>query len=123
LKALAGTADVRELQRRDDAAAGLALDLFCYRIQKCVGAYLAALEGAEAIVFTGGIGENAPEIRRRVCQRFGWAGLTLDAERNQRNELRLSVEGSRLAAYAIPTDEEYLIARETLRLVGGASTG
>jgi len=122
LKALAGTADVRELQRRGDAAAGLALDLFCYRIQKSVGAYLAALEGAEAIVFTGGIGENAPEIRRRVCERFGWAGLTLDVERNQRNELRLSVEGSRLAAYAIPTDEEYLIARETLRLVASAST-
>ena len=107
---------MRELQRRGDAAAELALDLFCYRIQKCVGAYLAALEGAEAIVFTGGIGENAPEIRRRVCERFGWAGLTLDLERNQRNELRLSVEGSRLAAYAIPTDEEYLIARETLKL-------
>jgi acetate kinase len=119
LKALAGTGDVRELQRRDDAAAELALDLFCYRIQKCVGAYLAALEGAEAIVFTGGIGENAPEIRRRVCERFRWAGLTLDLERNQRNELRISVEGSRLAAYAIPTDEEYLIARETLRLVQG----
>jgi acetate kinase len=117
LKALAGTADVRELLGRDDSAAGLALDLFCYRIQKCVGAYLAALEGAEAIVFTGGIGEHAPEIRRRVCQRFGWAGLTLDVERNQRNELRLSADGSRLAAYAIPTDEEYLIARETFRLM------
>lgn len=117
LKALAGTADVRELQRRGDEAAELALDLFCYRIRKCVGAYLAALQGAEAIVFTGGIGENAPEIRRRVCERLGWAGLTLDVERNQRNELRLSTEGSRLAAYAIPTDEEYLIARETLRAV------
>jgi acetate kinase len=120
LKALAGTADVRELLGRDDSAAELALDLFCYRIQKCVGAYLAALEGAEAIVFTGGIGEHAPEIRRRVCQRFGWAGLTLDVERNRRNDLRLSVEGSRLAAYAIPTDEEYLIARETFKLMGGA---
>jgi acetate kinase len=117
LKALAGTADVRELLGRDDAAAELALDLFCYRIQKCVGAYLAALEGAEAIVFTGGIGEHAPEIRRRVCQRFGWAGLTLDVERNRRNDLWLSAEGSRLAAYAIPTDEEYLIARETFRLM------
>ena len=120
LKALAGTADVRELLGRDDAAAELALELFCYRIQKCVGAYLAALEGAEAIVFTGGIGEHAPEIRRRVCQRFGWAGLTLDVERNRRNDLRLSAEGSRLAAYAIPTDEEYLIARETFRLMAGA---
>jgi acetate kinase len=117
LKALAGTADVRELLARKDAAAELALELFCYRVQKCVGAYLAVLEGAEAIVFTGGIGEHAPEIRRRVCQRFGWAGLTLDVEANRRNELRISGEGSRLAAYVIPTDEEYLIARETFRLM------
>jgi acetate kinase len=120
LKAIAGTGDVRELLARNDAAAALAIDLFCYRIQKCVGAYLAALEGAEAIVFTGGIGEHAPEIRRRVCERFGWAGLTLDVDRNQRNDLRLSAEGSRLAAYAIPTDEEYLIARETFTLMAGA---
>jgi acetate kinase len=117
LQALAGTADVRELQRRDDPSAELALEVFCYRIQKYVGAYLAVLEGAEAIVFTGGIGEHAPEIRRRVCERFGWAGLGLDLERNQRNELRLSSDGSRLAAYAIPTDEEHIIARETIRLV------
>jgi acetate kinase len=117
LEALAGTADVRKLQGRNDPAAELALDVFCYRIQKYVGAYLAALEGAEAIVFTGGIGEHSAEIRRRVCERFGWAGLALDAERNRRNEVRISAEGSRLAAYAIPTDEEYLIARETFRLV------
>src|SRR5439155_26488523 len=101
LQALAGTADVRELQRRDDPAAELALEIFCYRIQKYVGAYLAVLEGAEAIVFTGGIGEHAPEIRRRVCERFGWAGLRLDLERNQRNELRLSSDSSALAAFAI----------------------
>jgi acetate kinase len=117
LKALAGTADVRELLERKDSAAELALELFCYRVQKCVGAYLAALEGAEAIVFTGGIGEHAPEIRRRVCARLGWAGLALDVEPNRRNELRISADGSRLAAYAIPTDEEYLIARETFRLM------
>ena len=116
LKALAGTADVRELQRRRDPAAELALDIFCYRVQKYVGAYLAVLEGAEALVFTGGIGENAPEIRRRVCERFAWAGLALDPERNRGNELRISADGSGLAAYAIPTDEEWLIARETLKL-------
>ena len=117
LKALGGTADVRELQRRDDPGARLALEVFCYRIRKYVGAYLAVLEGAEALVFTGGIGENAPEIRRRVCEGFGWAGLTLDAEANRRNALRISVTGSRVAAYAIPTDEERLIAQETLKLM------
>jgi acetate kinase len=117
LKALAGTGDVRELQRGSDPAAKLALDIFCYRIQKYVGAYLAVLGGAEALVFTGGIGENAPEIRCRICEGFRWAGLILDAERNHQNGLRISADGSRLAAYAIPTDEERLIARETLRLM------
>jgi acetate kinase len=117
LKALAGTGDVRELQRRSDPAAKLALDIFCYRIQKYVGAYLAVLGGAEALVFTGGIGENAPEIRRRVCEGFRWAGLMLDSEQNRQNGLRISADGSRLAAYVIPTDEERLIARETLRLM------
>jgi acetate kinase len=116
-KALAGTADVRELQQRDDPAAVLALDIFCYRIRKYVGAYLAALEGAEALVFTGGIGENSAEIRRRVCEGFGWAGLTLDTERNRQHGPRISADGCRLAAYAIPTDEEGLIARETLRFM------
>jgi acetate kinase len=117
LTALAGTGDMRELLRRTDEAAELALELFCYRVRKCVGAYLAALEGAEAIVFTGGIGENAAEVRRRVCEPLGWAGLRLDSDRNTRNELRVSADGSPLAAYAIPTDEEGLIARETLSLL------
>ncbi|MGH3851782.1 MAG: acetate/propionate family kinase, partial [Pseudonocardiaceae bacterium] len=82
LTALAGTGDVRALLGRTDAEAELAIEIFCYRIRKYIGAYLAVLEGAEALVFTGGIGENAPEVRRRVCESFGWAGLTVDSERN-----------------------------------------
>ena len=117
LTALAGTGDVRDLLARHDSEAALAIEIFCYRIRKYIGAYLAALEGAEALVFTGGIGEHAPEIRRRVCDGFGWAGLTLDAERNRRNGPRISTDDSRLAAYVIPTDEERLIARETFRLM------
>ncbi len=117
LKALAGTADMRELLRRADEAADLAVELFCYRIRKTAGAYLAVLEGAEALVFTGAIGENAAEIRRRVCEPMQWAGLRLDPERNRRGELRISAEGSPLGAYAIPTDEEWLIARETVALL------
>jgi acetate kinase len=117
LKALAGTADMRELLGRTDDAAALALELFCYRIRKTVGAYLAALEGAEALVFTGAIGENAAEIRRRVCEPMAWAGLRLDSERNRRGELRISADAATLGAYAIPTDEEWLIARETLVLL------
>ena len=117
LVALGGTADVQELLRRNDAAARLALEIFCYRIRKYVGAYLAALEGAEAVVFTGGIGEHSAEVRKWVCDGLGWAGLTLDPERNRSHQLRISADGCRLEAYAIPTEEERLIARETLRLV------
>jgi acetate kinase len=119
LQALAGTADVRALLERRDPAAELALEIFCYRVRKYVGAYLAVLEGAEAVVFTGGIGEHAAEIRRRIAEPFGWAGLAFDAGRNARNETRISADGSPVAAYVIPTDEERLIARETIRLLRG----
>jgi acetate kinase len=118
LVALAGTADMRELLGRTDERAALAIELFCYRIRKYVGAYLAVLEGAEAIVFTGGIGENSPEIRRRVCEHLGWAGLTLDPGRNAAGAERISADGSRLAAYAIRTNEEQLIAVEAAQLLG-----
>jgi acetate kinase len=121
LTALAGTADVRELLARHDPAAVLAIEIFCYRIRKYVGAYLAVLGGADALVFTGGIGEGAPEIRRRVCEGFGWAGLTIEAERNRGHTPRISTDDSRMAAYVIPTDEERLIARETLRLMQGGT--
>jgi acetate kinase len=117
LTALAGTGDVRQLLARDDPAAALAIEIFCYRIRKYVGAYLAVLEGAEALVFTGGIGEHAAEVRRRVCEGFGWAGLTLEPARNRGHGPRISTDDSTLAAYVIPTDEERLIARETLRLM------
>ena len=118
LKALAGTADMRALLSRTDAEARAAVELFCYRAVKYVGAYLAALEGqAEAVVFTGGIGENAPEIRERICRSLEWAGLRLDFRRNAQGEEQISAEGSRLRAYAIRTDEESGIAEEALRLI------
>jgi len=121
LTALAGTHDMKELLSRSDSAARFAVELFCYRVRKYVGAYLAVLEGAKAVVFTGGIGERSPEIRRRVCEPLGWAGLVLDAERNLRGDELISAEGSRFAAYAIPTDEERIIAREAVRVLGAAS--
>jgi acetate kinase len=118
LKALAGTADMRELLSRTDAEAREAVELFCYRAVKYVGGYLAALEGkAQALIFTGGIGENAPEIRERICRPLGWAGLRLDARRNAGGEERISAEGSALGVYAIRTDEEAGIAEETLHLL------
>jgi acetate kinase len=112
LAGLAGTPDMRALLARSDAQARLAVEVFCYRIRKYVGAYLAALGGAEAVVFSGGIGENSPEIRRVVAEGLECFGLTLDAERNSAgpDAGRISTGGSRLHAWAIRTDEEVLIA-------------
>jgi len=82
-----------------------------------VGAYLTILRGAEAIVFTGGIGENSPEIRRRICEGLKWLGLELDPSRNKRGDERISASTSHLAAYAIATQEERMIACEAWRLM------
>lgn len=122
------TNDMRELldeaHESGDRRARLAVEIFCYRVRKYVGAYLAALGGADALVFTGGIGENSAEVRARVCEGLAWMGVELDASLNEqmtaRREGVISREGSRLAVYVIPTDEELLIARDTVRVVRGA---
>jgi acetate kinase len=78
--------------------------------------------GADAIVFTGGIGENSSEVRKRICEGLEWAGLTLDNDKNEKTiaqESAISTAESRLAAYVIPTDEELLIARDTVRCILG----
>jgi acetate kinase len=111
-----------ELKQHDDRRAQLAVDVFCYRARKYIGAYLAGMGGADAIVFTGGIGENSPDIRARICQSLEWAGLKFDAARNQQmvgREGLISTDDSKLLAYAVPTDEELLIARDTVRVVLG----
>ncbi|MGB8063148.1 MAG: acetate kinase [Candidatus Sulfotelmatobacter sp.] len=120
------TNDMRELQaelkEHDDRRVRLAIELFCYRARKYIGAYLAAMGGADAIVFTGGIGENSPDVRARICADMEWAGLRLDAARNQATvgrEGQISRDDSKLLAYAIPTDEELLIARDTVRVIRG----
>jgi acetate kinase len=120
------TNDMRELQaelkEHDDRRVRLAIEIFCYRARKYIGAYLAAMSGADAVVFTGGIGENAPEIRARICSGMEWAGLRLDADKNQQTvgrEGQISTADSKLQAYAIPTDEELLIARDTVRVILG----
>jgi acetate kinase len=111
-------AEANELQ---DRRARLAITIFCYRVRKYVGAYLAALGGADAIVFAGGVGENSAEIRARVCEDLEWAGLTVDVAANAAlvggREGRFSAEGSRLEAWVVPTDEELLIARDTFRVI------
>lgn len=120
------TNDMRVLQaavkEHDDRRARLAIDVFCHRARKYIGAFLAVMGGADGIVFTGGIGENSPEIRAQICEGMEWAGITLDAERNQKTvgkEGLISGDSSRLAVYAIPTDEELLIARDTVCCILG----
>ncbi|HEX8844161.1 MAG TPA: acetate kinase [Pyrinomonadaceae bacterium] len=122
------TNDMRELlaeaQEHDDRRARLAVEIFCYRARKYIGAYLAAMNGADAVIFTGGIGENSAEVRAMICDGLQWLGLELDEERNaaQANgrEGVITRHGSKLAAYVIPTDEELLIARDTIRCVRNA---
>lgn len=119
------THDMRELlaevRENGDRRASLAVQVFCYRARKYIGAYLAAMGGADAVVFTGGIGENSAEIRARICDGLEWMGLRLDAARNEAcaggAEGPVHAAGSRLEAYVIPTDEELLIARDTFRCI------
>ncbi|MDX2129530.1 MAG: acetate kinase [Chloroherpetonaceae bacterium] len=119
------TNDMRELideaKENDDRRAKLAVEMFCYRIRKYIGSYLAALGGAQAIIFTGGIGENSPYIREKICKELQWFGLELSPELNDTlkggKEGRFTSESSKLAAYVIPTNEELIIARDTYRTI------
>jgi acetate kinase len=104
----------------------VALDVFCYRIRKYIGAFAAAMGGLDALVFTAGIGENSPEVRRRVCTGLEEAegfGIALDAQRNAlaSNQSRaIQTESSRVRVMVVPTNEELEIARETLQLLSSA---
>src|SRR6516225_2373435 len=120
------TNDMRELQaelkEHDDRRVRLAIEIFCYRARKYIGAFLAAMGGADAVVFTGGIGENSPDVRAKIYSGMEWAGLHLDATKNQEavgREANICAQDSTLLAYAIPTDEELLIARDTVRVILG----
>lgn len=109
-----------EAKDHQDGRARLAIEMFCYRARKYIGALLACMGGADAVVFTGGIGENQAEIRAQICSGLEWAGLKLDHNRNQQSgpfEGRISTNDSHLHAYVIPTNEELLIARDTVRCV------
>jgi acetate kinase len=112
-----------EADEHDDRRAWLAIEVFCYRVRKYLGGYLAALGGADAICFAGGIGENAPAVRAMICEGLEWAGIRVDEQANQEavggQEGRISVEGSSPEVWVIPTDEELLIARDTWRVVSG----
>ena len=110
--------DMRDLLASADPRANEAVEVFCYHIAKNLGALAMALGGLDGLVFTAGIGENAPEVRARVCRAAAWLGIELDAAANWRNGPRLTSERSRVPAWVIPTDEERMIAIHTRTLVG-----
>jgi acetate kinase len=110
--------DMRELLASEATRAKEAVDLFVYRICREIGALAATLDGLDGLVFTAGIGEHSPEIRRMVCERSRWLGVRLDLAANERSEECISVPDSRVSAWAIPTDEQLMIVRHTIKVLG-----
>jgi acetate kinase len=118
LKGLSGLSnDVRELQASSDAKASFALDYFAYRIALHTGMLASALGGIDAFVFTAGVGENSPTMRSRIVERLSWLGATMDSAANKAGSTQISQQGSRVALYVIPTNEELMIARHTLSIL------
>ena len=124
LYGISGTSnDMRDLldeAGKGNARAQLAIDAFCYRVKKYIGAYFAAMDGADALIFAGGIGENAAPIRDKICESLGSLGIRVDSARNSAPgspEREISEDGAATKVWVIPTNEELLIARDTLRVI------
>jgi acetate kinase len=111
------SSDMRVLLRSTEPRARLAIDLFVYRIGRELGSLCAAMNGIDALVFTGGIGENAALIRERVCRDANWLGIDLDEVANAKHDLRISSCESRVGVWVVPTNEELMIARHTLQTI------
>jgi acetate kinase len=114
------SSDMRDLLSKEggDERAAEAVEMFCYQVRKSIGAFSAVLGGLDSLVFSGGIGERAPAIRSRVCAGLGYLGIGLDQGANERNEMTISEPGGAVRVFAIPTDEELMIARQTVKLLG-----
>jgi acetate kinase len=114
------SADIRDLLAREalDVRAAEAVALFCYQVKKWIGAFAAALGGVDVVVFAGGIGENAPQIRERICAGLEFLGIEMDGPSNARSAALISSAASRVSVRVIPTDEELVIADSTLELLG-----
>jgi acetate kinase len=118
--------EILEAARGGNRRAALAIEIFCYRLKKYVGAYTAALGRVDALVFTGGIGENSADVRARTCDGLEGLGYRLDAERNEaeaKGPRDLAAPDSQNRIFVIPTDEEAMIARDTARIAAGADNG
>ncbi len=124
LKGICGENDMRAITKsaqEGDARARLALDMFCYRLKKYIGAYVAALGSIDCVVFTGGIGENAALVRQKACEGLEAIGIRVDGEKNnthRKDILEIHARGSACAILVVPTDEELEIARQTMRVCG-----
>ncbi len=117
-----GLSDFRDLEEgmnNGDARCAAAIEVFSYRVAKYIGAYCAALNGVDAIAFTAGIGENAPTVRKKVCEYLGYLGITLDEEANKKRgeDIIISTPDSKVKVCVIPTNEELAIVRDTVALV------
>jgi acetate kinase len=114
------SSDMRDLLDREahDVRAAEAVALFCYQVKKWIGSFAAALGGLDTLVFAGGIGENAPPIRARICDGLGFLGIELDEKRNVANAGVISSEISRNSVRVIRTDEEWVIASTVCRVLG-----
>jgi acetate kinase len=119
-----GTNDMRvlvEKSKNGDERAQIAIDVFCYRVRRYIGSFFGILNGADALIFTGGIGENSAEIRRRCCESLDALGIRLNERANvdaTGKEMMISADGAHPSIWVIPSNEELLIARETVRCVG-----
>ena len=115
--------DFREIElasyEEDKPKAKIAIELFTKTIAQFVAKYAVSLKGVDAIVFTGGIGENQINIRKKICENLAWMGLDLDLAKNdvRSEEVKISTDNSKVLAYIIPTDEEMVIARDTKAIV------
>ena len=114
------SSDMSELLGREtqDVRAAEAVALFCYQVKKWIGAFTAALGGLDTLVFAGGIGENAPTVRARICDGLRFLGIELEEKRNATNEDVISVAASRATIRVIRTDEERMIAKTVCRVLG-----
>ena len=119
------SSDFRDLEKavnEGNERAELALQIFSYQVKKFIGAYACAMGGLDAVVFTAGIGENNPDIRQRVCTNMEFLGIKIDPEKNRSKgiEIDISTDDAKVRTLIIPTNEELAIAKETIRLIGGA---
>lgn len=113
--------DLRPLRHSDDPLAQLAIDIYCYRIRKYIGAYMAAMCGLDAIIFTAGVGEHAAVVRKKSTENMEELGIKVDHGQNKDDSLEISTPDSRVRVFVIPTDEELMIAWHTKELVGVGS--